>query len=92
MPSLNVPTYHTSLDGSSGATEPPSPPLLLGFAGERYILHSNVSVRQSEELVSDSGRPTLKELSFDMAEITQALCESSLDLETNQKSMHCEVR
>ncbi|KAL7285149.1 hypothetical protein ACG7TL_000241 [Trametes sanguinea] len=73
------------LDGSSGATEPPSPPLLLGFAGERYILHSN-----SEELVSDSGRPTLKELSFDMAEITQALCESSLDLETNQKSMHCE--
>ncbi|KAI9060624.1 hypothetical protein FKP32DRAFT_1656045 [Trametes sanguinea] len=79
------------LDGSSGAAEPPRPPLLLAFAGERYILHSNASVRQSEELVSDSGRPTLKELTFDMAEITQAVCESTLDLETNQKSMHCEI-
>ncbi|CDO78228.1 hypothetical protein BN946_scf184726.g3 [Trametes cinnabarina] len=78
------------LDGSAHTTDPPSPPLLIGFAGERYILHTNASVRQSEELVSDSGRPTLKELTFDMVEITQALCESTLDLETNQKSMHCE--
>ncbi|KAI8980691.1 hypothetical protein BD414DRAFT_444068 [Trametes punicea] len=78
------------LQGSENA-EPPSPPLLLAYGGERYILHSNMSVRQSEEMVSDSGRPTLKELNHDKVELTRALCESTLDLETNQKSVHCEV-
>ncbi|KAI0361269.1 hypothetical protein OH77DRAFT_1585401 [Trametes cingulata] len=79
------------LQGSPEQTEQPSPPLLIEYGGERYILHSNSSVRQSEEMVSDFGRPTAHELGAGTLNLTRALCESTLDLETNQKSMHCEV-
>lgn len=71
----------------------PSPPLLIESAGERYILHSNTSVRQSEELVGDDVQPTSVEFNPAMEDVTptRAVCESTLDLETSQKSMHCEV-
>ncbi|KAI0652194.1 hypothetical protein C8Q79DRAFT_1114986 [Trametes meyenii] len=79
------------LQGAEDQPEQPSPPLLLHFGGERYILHSNASVKQGEEEVCETGRPTLKQLEWEKLELTHALCESTLDLETNQRSIHCEV-
>ncbi|KAI0331950.1 hypothetical protein GY45DRAFT_1299916 [Cubamyces sp. BRFM 1775] len=79
------------LQGSEGTPDQPRPPLLLEYAGERYILHSNSSIKQSEEKLSDTGRPSLREIQYDRVELTRAVCESVLDLETSQKSMHCEV-
>ncbi|KAI0673458.1 hypothetical protein C8Q78DRAFT_1076468 [Trametes maxima] len=79
------------LQGAEDQPEQPSPPLLLHFDGEQYILHSNASVKQGEEEVCETGRPTLKQLEWEKVELTHALCESTLDLETNQRSMHCEV-
>ncbi|KAI0660400.1 hypothetical protein C8Q70DRAFT_975197 [Cubamyces menziesii] len=79
------------LQGSESTSDQPRPPLLLEYAGERYMLHSNSSIKQSEENLSDTGRPTLRDIQYDKVELTRAVCESILDLETSQKSMHCEV-
>ncbi|KAI0778503.1 hypothetical protein BD413DRAFT_509737 [Trametes elegans] len=81
------------LESSESHPQPPSPPLLLEHAGVRYILSSNSSVRQSEEVVprKHSGRSDHDDNSDSQEDVTRALCESHMDLETNQKSMHCEV-
>ncbi|KAI0639727.1 hypothetical protein C8Q77DRAFT_1082595 [Trametes polyzona] len=79
------------LQGTEDAEGHPKPPLLIEFEGVRYILHSNSSVRQSEEVVTDYGRPHAHQTEANETETTRAVCESTLDLETNQKSMHCEV-
>lgn len=73
------------------APEHPSPPLLIEYGGERYILHMNSTVRQSVEVVSDAGLPSFRDPDPTTSDVTRALCESTLDLESNQKSMDCEV-
>ncbi|RPD81969.1 hypothetical protein L226DRAFT_528177 [Lentinus tigrinus ALCF2SS1-7] len=77
------------LSGSESHPDQPTPPLIIVHDHATYLLHSNVSVRQSVEVVSDSGRPTLRDVTDE--NLTQALCESTLDLESNQKSMRCHV-
>ena len=62
---------------------------MIEHDGVTYWLHSNVSVRQSVEVVSDSVQPTLRDLT--QQNLTKALCESTLDLESNFKSMRCKV-
>ncbi|KAI0715276.1 hypothetical protein C8Q76DRAFT_730142 [Earliella scabrosa] len=79
------------LSGSEEQSTQPTPPFFLEHDGEKYLLHSNVSVRQSIEHVKDSGLPSLRDSSEQKEGVTRALCESSLDLESNQKSMHCQV-
>ncbi|KAI0721316.1 hypothetical protein C8T65DRAFT_800472 [Cerioporus squamosus] len=79
------------LSGSEQHPEQPTPPLVIEHEGTTYLLHSNGSVRQSVEVVSNSGRPDLRDVTYDQENLTQALCESILDLESNQKSMRCQV-
>ncbi|KAH9847395.1 hypothetical protein C2E23DRAFT_890069 [Lenzites betulinus] len=83
--------YLQGTDGAAEAPEHPSPPLLIEYAGERYILHMHSSVRQSEEVVADSGLPNVEDTDPTSSDATRALCESTLDLESNQKSTHCVV-
>lgn len=60
-------------------------PLELNYSGVDYLLHSSASVRQSIDEVPpyDEGRedPSLAVVS-----------ESIVDIESNQKATHCEVR
>ncbi|RDX50400.1 hypothetical protein OH76DRAFT_1380349 [Lentinus brumalis] len=79
------------LSGSESHPEQPTPPLTIEHDGATYLLHSNGSVRQSVEVVSATGRPALRDVAYDSEKLTRALCESSLDLESNQKSMCCQV-
>ncbi|KAI0830635.1 hypothetical protein BC628DRAFT_1416167 [Trametes gibbosa] len=83
--------YLQGTDGMVEAPEHPSPPLLIEYGGERYILHMNSTVRQSVEVVSDAGLPSFRDPDPTTSDVTRALCESTLDLESNQKSMDCEV-
>ena len=62
----------------------------LKYQGVDYLLHANASVRQSEEELPKSREP-FQSIETDDADATRAVCESILDLESNQKSMRCEV-
>ena len=80
-----------SLDGSKTQPEQPMPPSLLEHEGSWYLLHSNASVRQSVEMVSESSHADTHPVSYDPSSLTRTVCESMLDLESNEKMMHCEV-
>ncbi|KAI1793876.1 hypothetical protein LXA43DRAFT_998751 [Ganoderma leucocontextum] len=78
------------LGGSESQSDQPSPPLQLRHEGASYLLHTNASVRQSEEAITGSRVPG-QSLPADEVPLTRALCESILDLESNQKTMRCEI-
>ena len=69
-----------SLSVKEGSAQPDAP-LILEHHGVTYVLQSSSSIRQSSELipstVSSSSAPTIS--------------ESSLDLESNQRSTVCQV-
>ncbi|KAI0756684.1 hypothetical protein C8Q80DRAFT_1129927 [Daedaleopsis nitida] len=79
------------LEGSPTQQEQPTPPFLIDYCEKWYLLGSNVSARQSIERVTASGLQPVHDLIDKSANATHALCESSLDLESNQRSMHCQV-
>ncbi|TBU61968.1 hypothetical protein BD310DRAFT_946049 [Dichomitus squalens] len=79
------------LNGSDSQPNQPSPPLQIRHRGVDYLLRANASVRQSEEEVADY-RTSFQSIENDEVPATRAVCESILDLESNQKTMRCEVR
>ncbi|TFY56418.1 hypothetical protein EVJ58_g7657 [Rhodofomes roseus] len=65
----------------------PDPPQMFTFGGDTWILHSSASVRRSIEIITvPYGTPAAGEASHAM----RVVSESILDLESNQKSTHCE--
>jgi len=66
----------------------PDPPLLFDHAGDTYMLHTSASIKQSIEVirVPSDGDGVLHEPTT-----IRAVSESILDLESNQKSIRCEV-
>jgi hypothetical protein len=79
----------SSLTGSEAYSQP-SPPLTLTHHSNTYILHSNVSVRQSVETIADGSDHDPNDAQ-DRRGI-HTVSESILDLENNQKSTACKVR
>ena len=69
-----------SLSAKEGTAQPDAP-LILEHHGVTYVLQSSSSIRQSSEMVSS----TVSGLSV------PTISESSLDLESNQRSTVCQV-
>ncbi|KAH9947903.1 hypothetical protein B0H21DRAFT_736078 [Amylocystis lapponica] len=81
----NLRAYLINQDGDAVQ---PDPPLMFKCDGDTYILHSSASVRQSVEYIKGnvSGTGAVSQPS-----IIRAISESILDLESNQKTAHCEI-
>ncbi|KDQ63655.1 hypothetical protein JAAARDRAFT_169728 [Jaapia argillacea MUCL 33604] len=69
----------------------PIPPVDLELNGDRYMLDTSSSVRQSAELVSISRSELLMSGNASGDSPIQVVTESSLDLESSQKSTSCQV-
>jgi len=81
--SLQVFLTDASADGKQ-----PDPPLMFSFGSDTWIMHSSASVRQSIETITiPCGVPVTGEAGHSM----RVVSESILDLESNQKSAHCEL-
>ncbi|KZT75163.1 hypothetical protein DAEQUDRAFT_23709 [Daedalea quercina L-15889] len=85
MYTTNLRTYLTDVHAGD---RQPDPPLTFNFGGDTWIMHSSASVRQSTEAITlSSGMSLPGEAGYSM----RAVSESVLDLESNQKSAHCEL-
>jgi len=77
------------LTHKEGTSMQPDPPLMLNHGGESYILHTSASVRQSAEYIKVE-KPSDAEATG-MPSFVKAVSESILDLESHQKTTHCEI-
>ncbi|EPT03978.1 hypothetical protein FOMPIDRAFT_139591 [Fomitopsis schrenkii] len=78
----------TFLTDESADGKQPDPPLRFSFAGDTWVMLSSTSVRRSvETLVLRVGTLSAGENTRPM----EVISESILDLESNQKTVHCEL-
>ncbi|KAI0931918.1 hypothetical protein AcV5_004709 [Taiwanofungus camphoratus] len=68
----------------------PDPPLMFHHGDDTFILHTSASVRQSTEHIDIPGSSTHDEQD-NMSSFIKVITESILDLESDQKSTHCEI-
>lgn len=81
-------SHRSSLTDESADGKQPDPPLRFSFAGDTWVMLSSTSVRRSvETLVLRVGTLSAGENTRPM----EVISESILDLESNQKTVHCEV-
>ena len=80
-------SHRSSLTDESAGGKQPDPPLTFSFAGDNWVMHSSASVRQSVETLTLRVGPSTEGRTRSM----KVVSESILDLESNQKSVHCEV-
>lgn len=80
-------SHCSSLTDESAGDKQPDPPLTFSFAGDNWVMHSSASVRQSVETLSLRAGPSAGGTMRSM----KVVSESVLDLESIQKSVHCEV-
>lgn len=69
----------------------PRPPLLLTHGGTTYTLETNTSVRRSIENVDVTPPYGFVEVEPIDRHVVSTVSESILDLETNQKTITCDV-
>ncbi|CCL98990.1 uncharacterized protein FIBRA_00998 [Fibroporia radiculosa] len=89
---IELRTYMTNLctflAGKDLDARQPDPPFMLRFGPDLFMLNTNTSVRQSVDLITIPGPASQPQ---DSSQSIRVVNESILDLESNQKSTHCEI-
>lgn len=89
MKDLPIDQLPVSLTDDNTEGRQPDPPLTFTFGKDTWLMHSSASVRQSVETITMPGGASSP---GEAGQPMRVVSESILDLESNQKSAHCEVR